>query len=509
MATKPVLELDKTKPAVAAGGGKFIKQDFGKQITGLSSMPTGRIPGVIGLPTGIDEDLARAIEVHEYLHLSINNRFPNAEKLSHLFRAGPPENEIAYQTIMDMFVNRQANAIPELQPIIQHIQPGYGTVETIKDLIEGTEKGSYTPAQILGCLLQLHSTDTMLDVLNGSLRQFASIKGDSDKTFRQLSNYQSIAYKITSLATNTIDQFDTKGPLSSVTADKILDIVKAMTEDPEVVERTVRYLSKMDKKERMLASYMVTSGQLFNLELQRERQSKSDHPEVAEGDMVIDASTLSDVYRSAENRYSSSGDVKWGKMRLNFPYLSIVHDEEMMRKSKPRYSFSGPFKYPSRALLPAADGSAFAVKRRTKGGVLLIDISGSMCLSDEQVGHIIDMLPACTIAMYSGDKVSSKTGVLSVLADRGRKVKSVHEVRSEQHSGGNVVDLPALVWLSQQQLRPHIWISDGHVTGEYDKQGRGMVEECRGFVRKHGIINISSIPDTETWIKENPQYFVH
>jgi len=183
--------------------------------------------------------------------------------------------------------------------------------------------------------------------------------------------------------------------------------------------------------------------------------------------------------------------------------------EDFERRSRPRYSFAGPFRYPSRALLPASDGSCFGVKRRTKGGVVLIDVSGSMGLSNDGIAKLMDMLPACTIAMYSSDKTVDH-GMLTVLAEKGRRVKDVGAIRrAYDHSGGNVVDFPALVWLSKQQLKPHVWVSDGQVTGVGDRTGKGMVEQCRNFVREHGIIHIIDLPDAIEWIQKNPQYFVH
>jgi len=64
-----------------------------------------------------------------------------------------------------------------------------------------------------------------------------------------------------------------------------------------------------------------------------------------------------------------------------------------LARRKVRYGLEGPFRYPHR-ISPAGDGSCFSRKRKTKGGTLLIDCSGSMHLSNADIRDIVHALPA-------------------------------------------------------------------------------------------------------------------
>lgn len=124
------------------------------------------------------------------------------------------------------------------------------------------------------------------------------------------------------------------------------------------------------------------------------------------------------------------------------------------------------------------DKNVFERKGRRRGGTLLIDISGSMSWSREQIKKLIEEVPAMTVAMYSGsDKITVRKdgmeyhdyGHLTIIAKDGRLVSEDFDPRKgkpgwEGHGGYNIVDGPALSWLCKQQ-RPRVWLSDGEVTG--------------------------------------------
>ena len=106
----------------------------------------------------------------------------------------------------------------------------------------------------------------------------------------------------------------------------------------------------------------------------------------------------------------------------------------------------------------------FDRKVKGNGGVVLIDYSGSMSLSEKDVLEIMEAAPGCTVACYStnGWDWDGKPN-LWVLGARGRMTTNIPKSRV-----GNGVDHPALVWAVQQKQRrsaPIVWVTDGGVVG--------------------------------------------
>lgn len=97
---------------------------------------------------------------------------------------------------------------------------------------------------------------------------------------------------------------------------------------------------------------------------------------------------------------------------------------------------------------------------RSNGGVVLIDGSGSMQLSQANVRRLVEAAPGATVAVYCADNDTHPVN-LWILADRGRMVSEMPERWS-----GNSVDLPAIEWaVTQRQHRssPVVWVTDGYV----------------------------------------------
>lgn len=98
-------------------------------------------------------------------------------------------------------------------------------------------------------------------------------------------------------------------------------------------------------------------------------------------------------------------------------------------------------------------------KHRKFQGTVLIDCSGSMSLTAEEVDEILHRWPAVTIATYSG---FAAEGILRIVAKKGRRAGI--QWLGPPAGGSNVIDGPALDWLNTQK-GPRVWISDGWVTG--------------------------------------------
>jgi len=148
-------------------------------------------------------------------------------------------------------------------------------------------------------------------------------------------------------------------------------------------------------------------------------------------------------------------------------------------------SSSGSFRYPHRALLPSGDGCAFTTKKnRGRAGAALIDCSGSMSVSQEDLRQLLDEGRLATIAAYASAPGTLDHGRLVILARNHRLAEAS---RLEGMLGiGNVVDGPALRWLCRQP-GGRVWISDGHVTGVGDKTGIPLSSEAERLVHRGRI----------------------
>jgi hypothetical protein len=141
-----------------------------------------------------------------------------------------------------------------------------------------------------------------------------------------------------------------------------------------------------------------------------------------------------------------------------------------------------------------SDQKVFTIKKKIPGGTVVIDGSGSMALSPEQVFKIVVNAPQATVAIYSGGLRRNNLGMLRILCRDGKMVKK-EWIHSNPDGGGNLVDGPALAWLGKQE-EPRIWVSDGGVHGvgglSFD-----AVKDADRLVKAGDIIQL---PDTDAAI---------
>lgn len=176
----------------------------------------------------------------------------------------------------------------------------------------------------------------------------------------------------------------------------------------------------------------------------------------------------------------------WGKMRIQEPEL--VSDYQIKRRLRKLVATETGVA-PGRLERILQDERVFYDLRRVKCGTVLIDASGSMGVTPEDVYKLVLDAPAVTVAYYSGDYGG---GDLVIVAKDGKLADK--EAFEKWHHGGNIVDGPALMWLSAQK-GPRIWVSDGQVTGVSDASHANLREQalkiCIGA-------KISRIPDFES-----------
>ena len=162
-----------------------------------------------------------------------------------------------------------------------------------------------------------------------------------------------------------------------------------------------------------------------------------------------------------------------------------VVQKSLMRKYKSD-SFGTDIRYPER-LLTDPHRRIFGRKKPIDGGIVLIDTSGSMSLSDEDIKAILDVAPGALVMAYSHRSNSTNVPNLFILADRGKQVPDVSTV--PYRNGGNGVDGPALNYAIKRRLRKEeiIWVCDGLVTGADDTRNWELSMYCARLVVKHNI----------------------
>jgi len=136
----------------------------------------------------------------------------------------------------------------------------------------------------------------------------------------------------------------------------------------------------------------------------------------------------------------------------------------------------------------AQDGRVFRAKHyvRRRGGSVLIDCSGSMSLSPEEIEAILIALPAVVVGTYSG---TGSRGDLWIVARDGKRAKS--DDLDPGHTG-NIVDAPALEWLNKQK-GPRYWVSDGYVTEHDDQMTPRVMAVCHMLQREGKVIRVPNV----------------
>lgn len=127
----------------------------------------------------------------------------------------------------------------------------------------------------------------------------------------------------------------------------------------------------------------------------------------------------------------------------------------------------------------------FDATKKGNGGVVIIDGSGSMSLTTEDIVKIVDSAHGATVAVYSADSANVNDNLL-ILAEKGKMVQSL-----PQRNGGNGVDGPALKWAINQRQHanaPVVFVTDGMVHGIGQGYSDLLALDCINMVLKHRVV---------------------
>lgn len=128
---------------------------------------------------------------------------------------------------------------------------------------------------------------------------------------------------------------------------------------------------------------------------------------------------------------------------------------------------------------------------RGKGGIIVIDQSGSMSLTNDDVIALMEAAPGCTIIGYSNPTYDKATANAWVIAKNGRRASNF-----PRGGKGNGVDGPVLKYAISHARRSEsiVWVCDGMVTdGMSDSFYENLSEECARLVHRNNIHMVGDV----------------
>jgi len=223
-----------------------------------------------------------------------------------------------------------------------------------------------------------------------------------------------------------------------------------------------------------------------------EGSASDDKKENESHDIANAGSRIEDTLRDLSPlNYSSSGDSSWGKLIWGDTILSRVSKGTLGKKRTAVNYGRSPRRI--HRLYTDPQRRCFDQQRRSKGGIVLIDGSGSMSLNREQVLQILKVAPGALVAIYSDMDSGRGRPNIHILAKDG---KCVDEKNMPEFGSGNGVDYPALEWAIEQRKRkePIIWVTDGGVCGSGGFM-QSMAVQCIKTAKRNKVICVDHVDE--------------
>ena len=171
---------------------------------------------------------------------------------------------------------------------------------------------------------------------------------------------------------------------------------------------------------------------------------------------------------------------EWTPLKIGRYPLPITVQGALGRKKAPAPIGRNPRRI--QRLLTDPQRRIFDKTVKAQGGIVLIDVSGSMGLSKDQVRELMLSAPGCTILAHHHTYQQEYN--LHVLADNGKMTGELPKM-----GGGNGNDLPALEYaisLKPNARTPVVWVTDGIVYKPGGQRLSGEME-CARTAKKHGV----------------------
>lgn len=422
---------------------KFVRRKIDSPI-GMTDMPMGDRPGVVSLPDAptVTEDERAAIKAHEYAHITLFER------------------EIVPESFVQEFMSKGAS--PRLMNVCMDAAVNGFAASRIADLpfsyVKLTAKKFREKVDTLDIEEKVCVYMQLMSVLvNGYSYRYL-------RHPRMKTPYHKKRYKRLTELTEQMRHSIGSDTFAYRLINNVNDIVNIAHDGFAHGSSNFSFRIFKTECERLLHALKGIETAEQSLEdFEKELDQK--------GDFEID-----------------SRGVTWGKMSV----LECKLENDMPRTWKQRHKpqYVGSLRYIHRSI---TDMKVWGLKDRSIPPLaVLIDCSGSMEIESAAISAILEKQPASIVAGYSGE---GARGAVYVIGANGKYATEDKIEKTRINCGfGNIVDGPALVWLSKQKGRK-IWISDGYVTSAMERRTREAGDFCGEFIKKAGIEYYLSIDE--------------
>jgi hypothetical protein len=383
-----------------------------------------------------NDELARVIRAHEVMHSKIS---PGTQWQQWIERKWASER--ALRAVEEVRVNHLCNRVG---------------IDMLKTLITGSEKASGERNAQLNKWADTVYGAVILAETGGLKLYLSGVRKHHPEWVKPL---KAIAKKIVS-EFSKIDQRD----LGSTINDEALPA-------PFGFGYTER-----------LATWLDSIAQLDPEEAQSQSEEE-DNPPISEEE--IEESIAKHSQEGNESNEVAPWRGAWGQLNPVTAILDKSLPGSIARKKRASTVGRNPRRI--HRMLTDPERRIFDTRSRGKGGIILIDASGSMSFTQEDIYNMIVKAPGALVAMYAEDGSGMKGDAnLHVLAKDGKMVSEI-----PNRMCGNNVDLPALEWAVKKRTSnktPVIWVTDGGVTAINGEYYDSLAVQCFNFCRKERVM---------------------
>lgn len=185
---------------------------------------------------------------------------------------------------------------------------------------------------------------------------------------------------------------------------------------------------------------------------------------------------------------------KFAPLIIDKKFLCEEQVKGHLARKKRASSMGSRIAYPQR-LLTDPERRVFSTKAKASGGIVAIDVSGSMDINPDDLDAILELSPGAFVLAYSHKPKSLGVPNVWILANRGKRC-SADQLKTIGNIG-NGVDGPVLDYIVKMRKgrEPLIWLCDGQVTDAHDKPNEALTKVCADIVKRHGIIVAPTMAD--------------
>jgi hypothetical protein len=261
------------------------------------------------------------------------------------------------------------------------------------------------------------------------------------------------------------------------------------------MELAILKVIKVASARRLADTTIIDRGE-YQIERGFEEYTKGIAKEVMRYQEFIDTDNIAeDVAGSGGSTYEVGSTLgKFAPLIIDRTFLCEEQVKGHLARKKRASSMGTRIAYPER-LLTDPERRIFSNKAKTNGGIVIIDVSGSMELSASDLDNILTLSPGALVMAYSHKPRSLGVANAWILANRGKRCTS-EQLRTIGNIG-NGVDGPILDYAVKHRRgkEPIIWLCDGQVTDAHDKPSDALTQACAEIVKRHDIIVAPSIDD--------------